>query len=241
MRSTSATDRRLIAAVLLVVALGALGLAALGAAADRGTVATVEEGQEREPRPLEQEEEYTEPDWSVYEVPPRTPDSNEAGNLTTVALVIAAVVLAVLVTWLIIRMRRLARPGPATAAALAEEDELTATQARAALDDARTRLSGTIDAHDAVVAAWLALERAIAEAGIRRRPSQTTLEFDLEVLGTLDLDEAALEGLAHLYRRALFDDDPLGEEDRAAALTLLDRLTAQLDERAGTGAEGELP
>nr|WP_245354384.1 DUF4129 domain-containing protein [Brachybacterium sacelli] len=127
-------------------------------------------------------------------------------------------------------MRRLARPGQEIAGE-ADEDELTVTQARAAFDDARAHLSTVVDAHDAVIAAWLALERAIAAAGVPRRPSQTTLEFVVAVLATLQLDRSALDRLAHLYRRALFDAQPLAEPDREEAIALLDRLTAGLDAR----------
>src|SRR5699024_4405858 len=114
--------------------------------------------------------------------------------------------------------------------------------ARAALDDARTGLSTVVDAHDAVIAAWLALERAIAAAGVRRRPAQTTLEFVQSVLSDLRLDEEALDRLAHLYRRALFDARPLDEDARDSALACLDLLTPDLDysrtrqARSGRGA-----
>ena len=89
-----------------------------------------------------------------------------------------------------------------------------------------------MDAQDAVVAAWLALEAAIARAGIRRDPAQTTLEFVVAVLGALDVDRSALDRLAHLYRRALFDDAPLTEADREDALARLDLLAEQLKEES---------
>jgi hypothetical protein len=73
------------------------------------------------------------------------------------------------------------------------------------------------------------LERSLAEAGVPRHPSRTTLEFVVEVLATFDLDRAALDRLAGLYRRALFDPSPLEEADRSAAMEDLDRLTADLD------------
>ena len=130
-------------------------------------------------------------------------------------------------------MRQLARPAPELAD-VADVDELTPAQARAALEDARDRLSTVMDAHDAVIAAWLSLERAIAAAGVRRDPSQTTLEYVVAVLGSLELDRSALDRLAHLYRRALFDPQPLVETDRDDALALLDTLTDELER----GADG---
>src|SRR5699024_164013 len=83
--------------------------------------------------------------------------------------------------------------------------------------------------------------RAIAAAGVRRRPAQTTLEFVQGVLSDLRLDEEALDRLAHLYRRALFDARPLDEDARDSALACLDLLTADLDSsrtrqaRSGSG------
>ncbi|MGP5099421.1 DUF4129 domain-containing protein [Brachybacterium alimentarium] len=223
------------AVVLVLVALGAIGLATLGAAADRGPGATfvgstLEMGEEEaEPPP-------SQPDFELptdLQQPPE-PRSGGSGHLPLILLIVAGTALAGLALWVVIRMRRLARPAPPLAAEPAEE-ELTAQQALAALEDARSHLSTVVNAHDAVIAAWLALERAIAEAGVTRHPSRTTLEFVVEVLGTLDLDRGSLDRLAHLYRRALFDPEPLGEPDRDEALDLLDHLTTGLDRESAGG------
>ncbi|ATG52734.1 hypothetical protein CFK38_15265 [Brachybacterium vulturis] len=230
----SAAHRRLVAGLLLVVSLGAIGLVALGAAADRGPSAVYSGRTEASYLWEPQREDYQEPDWSTHEVTTRPPDPEGANTGLLIALIVLGAILLVIAVWVAYRMRRLARPAPALAA-LADEDELTSDQAQAALQDARTRLSTVVDAHDAVIAAWLALERAIAEAGVRRSPSQTTLEFVVAVLGRRDLDRAALDRLAHLYRRALFDPRPLAEPDREEALGLLDKLTSGLDEGAERG------
>src|SRR5699024_10638636 len=103
-------------------------------------------------------------------------------------------------------------------------------------DEALARLDPLTDGLDAVIAAWLSLETAIAAAGVQRRPSQTTLEFVVDVLGSLELEAEALDRLAHLYRRALFDDQPLVEGDRDEALARLDTLTDGLDARAAREA-----
>lgn len=225
--------RRTLAALLLIAALGALGIVGLGASAERGPLVEVGEVRETEPPRVEQTaEEYSEPDWSVYTVPPREPGSEAPRIITTALVAILAVAAAALLVWLMVRMRALARP-PLEEAEEAADVDLTAEQARTALADARTRLTRDIDAQDAVVAAWLALEAAIARAGIRHDPAQTTLEFVVTVLGSLDIDRPALDRLAHLYRRALFDDEPLTEEDREDALARLDLLAEQLQEDHG--------
>lgn len=225
--------RRTLAALLLIAALGALGIVGLGASAERGPLVEVGEVRETEPPRVEQTaEEYSEPDWSVYTVPPREPGSEAPRIITTALVAILAVAAAALLVWLMVRMRALARP-PLEEAEEAADVDLTAEQARSALADARTRLTTDMDAQDAVVAAWLALEAAIARAGIRHDPAQTTLEFVVTVLGSLDIDRPALDRLAHLYRRALFDDEPLTEEDREDALARLDLLAEQLQEDHG--------
>lgn len=227
----SPSGRGPLVAILVIVALGALALAVLGASADRGTISSFEGDTEREWEAPENPEPFSEPDWSTQDEPTVPPggESVRTGLVTTI--IVAAVVLLVLAVWVWLRMRKLSGPPQREAGEVDGEDELSAAQARSALEDARTHLATGLDAHDAVIAAWLALERAIAEAGIRRGPSQTTLEFVLTVLGDLDLDSSDLDRLAHLYRRALFDDDPLREDAREEAIALLDRLTAQLGDR----------
>lgn len=228
--SSHSSPHRLLALLLLIAALGGVGLATLGATADRGELGTFVGETEREFDPLPgRPEAYEEAEWETHEapIPPEDRGDNPLGLIITVALV--GLVLTVLAIWVFLRMRRLARPPLEVAEDLPDADELTVDQARDALDEAREHLSTAMDAQDAVIAAWLALERSIGAVGIRRRPSQTTLEFVVAVLGDLDLDAQALDRLAHLYRRALFDAEPLVETDRDQASALLDALSRDLD------------
>jgi len=230
MTEDRSTQRRVVALLLLVAALGGLGAVALGAAAERGTISVVAgPARSADPSPATPAPEtLEEPDWGTLDVPssPPRPDLGRAPLIVLLSLLGA--VLVVLAVWVALRMRALARPVPPEAGEAAE-DELTADRARAALDEARDPLSSLVDAQDAVIAAWLVLERSLAEAGVPRHPSRTTLEFVVEVLAAFDLDRSALDRLAGLYRRALFDPAPLGEEDRTAAMVALDRLRADLD------------
>ncbi|AXK44424.1 DUF4129 domain-containing protein [Brachybacterium saurashtrense] len=221
-----AGHRRLVAAMLVVVSLAAIGLVTLGAAADRGPGAVYRGDTEGEYRWLPQREPYSEPDWSTADVTTRPPDPDGTHTGVIVALIALGVVLLIAVVWVALRMRQLARPAPALAD-LAEE-ELTVVQARAAVQEARARLAALGDPHDAVIAAWLALERAVAAAGVRRDPAQTTLEYVVTVLGAQPVDRTALERLSHLYRRALFDPAPLDEDARDEALGHLERLSDEL-------------
>ena len=217
------------AALLLLLSTAGIALVALGAAARRDPIGTWAGGTEGTYRWRPGRERYQEPDWATSDLTTAPPDPPGTGTALLLVLIAAGVVVLLLAVWIALRLRALARPRTPLADPSGEEPELTPGQARTALETAREHLSTLVDAQDAVIAAWLALERAIAEAGVRRDPAQTTLEFVLAVLGALDLDRAALEELAGLYRRALFDPQPLTEADRDRALTLLDRLTAALE------------
>ena len=232
--------RRPVVIVLLAALLGALALTTLGAAAERGELAVFTGDGEREFDWQPTQEPYSEPDWSTHSPPPQPPERDDVNWGLIIAVTVLVAVLIGVAIWVLLRMRELARPRPVTAGDAEDEEELTPDQARAALDDARERLSTVVDAQDAVIAAWLSLETAIAAAGVRRRASQTTLEFVVDVLGSLELEAQALDRLAHLYRRALFDDRPLGEEDRDEALAHLDTLTAGLDARTARDARSAL-
>lgn len=227
---------RLVAVLLLVAALGGIALATLGASADRGSLGSYDgptrdvvtvRGSTPPPSVAPEQEEPTEV--------PEPPQTRASSGIGSTLLVVLAVVVTGLAVWLLIRMRALVSPPLEEAEEMPDAEELTVEQARGALADARERLSTEVDAQDAVIAAWLALESTIAAVGIRRRPSQTTLEYVVDVLGGVDLDAGELDRLAHLYRRALFDAAPLTESDRDSALSLLDRLTAQLDQHADGG------
>ena len=230
--TTGATGRRLVALLFLLIALAGIGAATLGAAADRGDGGSyVGEPLREIPPPQKSSDPYSEPDWTVPETQERPPASEGGRTWLYVVGIVLAVVLVLLALWVLVRMHRLATPPPPLAGE-ADEDELTLAQARAALDEARDRLSTEVDAQGAVIEAWLALERAIGSAGVTRDPAQTTIEFVVAVLGKLALDRSSLERLAHLYRRALFDDTPLQETHRDEALSLLDHLTTALEPAA---------
>ncbi|TCO58462.1 DUF4129 domain-containing protein [Actinocrispum wychmicini] len=71
---------------------------------------------------------------------------------------------------------------------------------------------------DAVIAAWVQLERDAAASGTERKPHQTPTEFTAEVLATMPTDPVALERLRTLYQRARFGPaDSVTEADVAAA------------------------
>ncbi|MFC0675257.1 DUF4129 domain-containing protein [Brachybacterium hainanense] len=191
------------------------------------TTATAEESEETREAP-----EFT---------PPELPEPTEPGvgaDVLRAVIITLAIIgglgLLLLILWIIQRTLALRRRAQRAVAAEDEDlDVLTAAQAAEAIDDAVVQLTRTARPGDAVIAAWLALQGAIARTGIRRGPTQTTQEFVVAVLGALDLDRTDLESFAALYGQALFSGEPITEEDRDTALSLLTRLSGQLSARAG--------
>jgi hypothetical protein len=109
----------------------------------------------------------------------------------------------------------------------------------AAEPDLPTLLEGVEDADavvgadgvpaDAVVAAWVALERAAARSGVPREPAHTPTEFTVDVLDRTAADREATRTLLGLYLAARFGDELLTAHDvetaRAALAALRRTLT----------------
>nr|WP_083466868.1 DUF4129 domain-containing protein [Kibdelosporangium sp. MJ126-NF4]CEL19158.1 hypothetical protein [Kibdelosporangium sp. MJ126-NF4]CTQ95041.1 hypothetical protein [Kibdelosporangium sp. MJ126-NF4] len=78
---------------------------------------------------------------------------------------------------------------------------------------------------DAVVAAWIHLERSAAETGLERQPHQTPTEFTAAVLAGQNADEQALSTLRKLYHRARFGQPgSVTDDDARQARRALEQL-----------------
>ncbi|HSK23086.1 MAG TPA: DUF4129 domain-containing protein [Egicoccus sp.] len=97
---------------------------------------------------------------------------------------------------------------------------------RRGVAEAQRHLDEVAGAGDAVIAAWLALEDAAQESGVRRAPAQTPTEFTLAVLERTTADPDATRELLGLYHRARFSDQPVGDVEVARASDCLARLAA---------------
>jgi len=145
-------------------------------------------------------------------------------TLLVVAGVLAVAALVAIVRWL----RRVSWRLPWSARG-AERDVEPLADVAAAVSDAREELHETLrrgSPRNAIVACWVRLERAVADAGIAPRPSETSSELTTRVLSERALDAGAIGRLAGLYREARFSEHALGEADRERAIVA---LTAVID------------
>lgn len=228
------------ALLIMLAALAALLVIGLGASADHQVVLRTPAPDSREFLPPGLKTGYSEEQWDHEQNQEKREDlPQESGSVALIVALIAVVALSalLLLAWILRRAAALRPERRQRAEAVDAPEMFSVDEAEAALTTARDLLQSAPDAQGAVVDAWLALERAVAASGVRRRPSWTTREFVLTVLETVDLDVSPLERFADLYRRALFDAHPITEEDRAEAARLLETVTADLnDRRAGARA-----
>lgn len=122
-------------------------------------------------------------------------------------------------------------PDMADAAPALAVDELqdAVAQALEAIDAAR-------DSHDAVIAAWLVLERAAERTGVPRHPAQSPSEFARSVLAATDAHAPSADALLRLYLRVRFGTAPTTAKDVTAARDALRRLTSDLSTSPGGAA-----
>ena len=148
----------------------------------------------------------------------------DLGRFVLIA-VLAFVTLAVLASLRVTLVRRQKIPPERSAtiqAPLVEEPE--------APESLQTLLSEQLASLDvgtprnAIVAAWVQLEDFAASHGFAKDRADTPAEFIARCVSAYDLDSAAIERLAELYREARFSRHPLGEHHRVEARECLTRL-----------------
>ncbi|WP_247597073.1 DUF4129 domain-containing protein [Leifsonia sp. PS1209] len=149
------------------------------------------------------------------------------------AAVIVLVVVAALI-WRAVR-RRLTLPErdalPLLPDALGDappEDEPTPepVQVRRGLDLAYDRLTEPREPRDAIERAWLGLEEAATDSGMRRLPAETPGEFTTRVVVRVATDRDAATTLLDLYLLARFSAAPVTADEVARARSAVDALRA---------------
>ena len=158
-----------------------------------------------------------------------------------VLVALAGVTLVVLLVVLLVGLAR--RWRAAVERRAAEPEILTPGLDGAAFDDAHLpglraavalagrHLDDDVPPGDAVISAWVALERAAEQTGVRRDPAATPTEFTVAVLDATQVDPAAICALLELYLAARFSEHPLTDEDVERARASLQTLATGLARR----------
>ena len=97
----------------------------------------------------------------------------------------------------------------------------------AALDESLDDLRADPDLRRAIIAAYARMERALAAAGIPRRPAEAPLEYVERALLTLDTSAAAVRKLTDLFEWARFSHH---EPEPSMRDEAIDALVAVRDE-----------
>lgn len=111
---------------------------------------------------------------------------------------------------------------------LAEAAEARVRILRGAVEEAGEAIRRHERPADAVIAAWVALEKAAERSGIRRDPASTPTEFTVSVLDRTPVEPAATRALLELYLRARFSGDAMTSADVTAATEALTTLSTGL-------------
>jgi hypothetical protein len=141
------------------------------------------------------------------------------GWLPWAALAVVLVAIAAVIAFLLAR-RASREPLPAPPGAGAA--------VQAALD-ALDALDANADARAAVIAAYAAMERTLAEHGTARAPTEAPREFLHRVLLTGRATESEARTLTNLFEEARFSTHPVPERVRGLAVSALRSLRTRLE------------
>ncbi len=169
--------------------------------------------------------------------PIRTPPAS-AGvvfSWVPIAIVLGCLLIAVLALIVVYLLRHRRRPGEKSQLTIdAEFDELSELAGNDVDADLPTLHRGLVRAsealevyrepRDAIVRAWLGLQEAAEDSGLRRRPSETPTEFTTRVFESVEADRSAAAALLEVYLRVRFRPVPATESDVRQARDAIDRL-----------------
>jgi hypothetical protein len=162
--------------------------------------------------------------------------SATAGSLLVIliTLIVVAVVgvISLLISLDLFRRRRRRRGvGPTIDAPDVADDHanppaILVRRASEALDELRDHANRPPG--DAVIAAWLRLERAAEDSGVPRQGHQTATEFTGDLLRRYRVDEGAAGTLKHVYQRARFGTAEVTAADARTATEALEHIVRDL-------------
>jgi hypothetical protein len=232
----NASGRR--AVITAIVSVAALAVAAvLVWAATTGPVGVVGELPRSQPgavqvgsdEPAPDRDTKTSPAPNEPADPVTAPDVHWLADLFTFLLILGALWVAASAVRQLVT--RLARDDTEDQPELDLELTADVEAAREALARDRERHREALaeaDVRNGIVACWVLLEEAAADAGFPRRPSETPTEFVVHVLHSLDVDPRPVAALATLYHEARFSSHRLSPGSRERAEAALDGIHAGL-------------
>lgn len=232
MRGSPQTAR--LVAVAIVV-LGALGLVALAARSDRApTLTAIPSAAPSTAAPVPLGTGTLSPD-NATATPTEDDPRNAPGWLlwAAAALFAAPLVLLFLFTPAMLYapvhgLFRFRRREPEPALPPDVDDEVGATQLSAAVAEGLRELDQG-GPGEGVVASWVLLERAAADAGTHRGAPDTPSELAGRLIDRHPVSSAPLLRLADLYREARFSRHELPESARTEARAVLEQLRSELE------------
>jgi uncharacterized membrane protein YidH (DUF202 family) len=98
----------------------------------------------------------------------------------------------------------------------------------AALDESIADVLAEPDPRRAIIAAYAHMERALAAAGLPRRPAEAPLEYLERALVDLDATAASARRLTDLFRFAKFSDHPVPGQAKDDAIAALEAVRDEL-------------
>jgi hypothetical protein len=136
---------------------------------------------------------------------------------------VALALLAAAAAWLFVSYRRRPRrPPPAELPSVGDD-------VAASISDAIDDLEAEPDARRAVIAAYARMEGALAQNGLRRRPSDTPVEYLRRVLGSLTSRGEAVGRLTALFERAKFSPHEISAPMKLEAIAALREIRDDLE------------
>jgi hypothetical protein len=146
------------------------------------------------------------------------------------AVLVFLIVVAGLVAWYVLRDTIQARGRPLSAERAPPGPASRAAEVAAALDAGLDALaSDDSDPRSVVIACWVRLEQAAADAGTARRPSDAPADYVLRLLTGHQVSRSVLDGLAAVYRQARYSSGPVDDSMRRDAVAALEHLRAELN------------
>ncbi len=179
---------------------------------------------------------------------PRLPGSSTgsgaggASGVSWIAIAVGALVAILAIVAVHLLRRRQLSQGRLFAVAPRRGLDEQRRQVVEVLDESLEALEAEPDPRKAVIAAYVRMDRWLAQAGFGRKSSEAPFEHLDRIVGSLGATTAVGSTLAGLYERAKFDYRPCGPEMKQAAIAALVQLRDELASLAATGGtDGTVP